>query len=118
AQSFGDGSWGTYLKADPSLRARSARFAQDDMPGRVFLKREIGCHPMVIGLLLFLQLGTPPVYDRVLLGGHWWIVSSSSTCPWLARWRRGRKRSWARNSGCRTRCGECSATKLGSDVGT
>src|SRR6266567_361683 len=25
---------------------------------------------MVIGLLLVLQLGTPPVYDRVILGGH------------------------------------------------
>jgi N-acyl-D-aspartate/D-glutamate deacylase len=25
---------------------------------------------MVIGLLLLLQLGTPPVYDRVILGGH------------------------------------------------
>ena len=24
----------------------------------------------MIGLLLFLQLGTPPVYDRVILGGH------------------------------------------------
>src|SRR5256885_14352017 len=37
--------------------------------GRAFLKREIGCHPMVIGLLLALQLRTP-VYDRVILGGH------------------------------------------------
>src|SRR5256886_1990278 len=43
--------------------------AQDDRLGRAFLKREIGCHPMVIGLLLALQLGTP-VYDRVILGGH------------------------------------------------
>jgi len=25
---------------------------------------------MVIGLLLLLQLGTPPVYDRVILGGR------------------------------------------------
>src|SRR5213595_2739423 len=25
---------------------------------------------MVIGLLFLLQLGTPPVYDRVILGGH------------------------------------------------
>src|SRR5438093_13695292 len=25
---------------------------------------------MVIGLLLVLQLGTPPIYDRVILGGH------------------------------------------------
>src|SRR5881296_4189839 len=25
---------------------------------------------MIIGLLLALQLGTPPVYDRVILGGH------------------------------------------------
>src|SRR6266542_2228220 len=25
---------------------------------------------MIIGLLLLLQLGTPPVYDRVILGGH------------------------------------------------
>ena len=25
---------------------------------------------MVIALLLALQLGTPPVYDRVILGGH------------------------------------------------
>src|SRR5947207_2008220 len=25
---------------------------------------------MLIGLLLLLQLGTPPVYDRVILGGH------------------------------------------------
>src|SRR5438876_12275818 len=43
--------------------------AQDDRLGRAFLKREIGCHPMVIGLLLALQLRTP-VYDRVILGGH------------------------------------------------
>src|SRR5438477_12562504 len=42
--------------------------AQDDRQGRAFVKREIGCHPMVIGLLLALQ-GTP-VYDRVILGGH------------------------------------------------
>ena len=26
--------------------------------------------PMIIGLLLLLQLGTPPVYDRVILGGR------------------------------------------------
>ena len=25
---------------------------------------------MITGLLLLLQLGTPPVYDRVILGGH------------------------------------------------
>src|SRR5438034_295600 len=40
------------------------------MPARAFLKKEIGCHAMVIGLLLLLQLGTPRVYDRVILGGH------------------------------------------------
>src|SRR5712664_4171894 len=57
-------------KAGPSLRARSARFAQDDVLARAFLKKAIGCHPMIIGLLLALQLGTPPVYDRVILGGH------------------------------------------------
>jgi N-acyl-D-aspartate/D-glutamate deacylase len=39
------------------------------MLARAFLKKEIRCHPMVIGLLLVLQLGTP-VYDRVILGGH------------------------------------------------
>src|SRR5216117_2792893 len=26
--------------------------------------------PMITGLLLVLQVGTPPVYDRVILGGH------------------------------------------------
>src|SRR3989441_400115 len=46
------------------------RFAQDDRLGRVFLKKEIGCRPMITALLLALQLGTPPVYDRVILGGH------------------------------------------------
>src|SRR6266545_1185540 len=41
------------------------------MPGRAFLKKGIGCHPMIIGLLLALQVGTPhPVYDRVILGGR------------------------------------------------
>src|SRR6266508_756259 len=35
-----------------------------------FLKKEIGCHPMITALLLALQLATPPVYDRVILGGH------------------------------------------------
>src|SRR5213083_1479538 len=30
------------------------------------LKKEIGCHPMITALLLALQLGTPPVYDRVI----------------------------------------------------
>src|SRR5216117_3179103 len=40
------------------------------MLARAFLKKEIGCHAMVIGLLLLLQLGTPRVYDRVILGGH------------------------------------------------
>src|SRR6266540_1461294 len=40
------------------------------MPGRAFLKKEIGCHPMITALLLLLQLGTPPIYDRVILGGH------------------------------------------------
>src|SRR5207249_11170916 len=59
-----------FPKAGPSLRARSARFAQDDIPGRAFLKKAIGCHPMITALLLALQLGTPPVYDRVILGGH------------------------------------------------
>src|SRR3989442_5295181 len=39
------------------------------MLGRAFLKKEIGCHPLIPGLLLLLQLGTP-VYDRVILGGH------------------------------------------------
>src|SRR6266487_2656056 len=38
-------------------------------PG-AFLKKGIGCYPMVIGLLLALQLATPPIYDRVILGGH------------------------------------------------
>src|SRR5438034_4828730 len=38
--------------------------------GRAFLKKAIGCHPMITALLLALQLGTPPVYDRVILGGH------------------------------------------------
>src|SRR6266566_1582057 len=51
------------------LRKQVLRFAQDDRPGRAFLKKEIGCHPMITGLLLLLQLGTP-VYDRVILGGH------------------------------------------------
>src|SRR6266516_992305 len=37
---------------------------------RALLKKEIGCHPMVIGLLFLLQLGTPPIYDRVILGGR------------------------------------------------
>src|SRR2546428_11368082 len=46
------------------------RFAQDDRLGRAFLKKEIGCRPMITALLLALQLGTPPVYDRVILGGH------------------------------------------------
>src|SRR5205809_1760840 len=32
-------------------------------------EKEIRCHPMITGLLLVLQLGTP-VYDRVILGGH------------------------------------------------
>src|SRR2546430_2678719 len=50
--------------------------AQDDRLGRAFLKREIGCHPMVIGLLLALQLRTP-VYDRVILGGH--VMDPAST---------------------------------------
>src|SRR5436190_20870541 len=40
------------------------------MLARAFLKKEIGCHAMVIGLLLLLQLGTPRIYDRVILGGH------------------------------------------------
>src|SRR6266699_2510669 len=40
------------------------------MPGRALLKKEIGCHPMITGLFLLLQLGTPPVYDRVILGGR------------------------------------------------
>jgi dihydroorotase len=40
------------------------------MPGRAFLKKEIGCHPMITALLLVLQLATPPVYDRVILGGR------------------------------------------------
>src|SRR5712664_4353150 len=64
-------------KAGPSLRARSARFAQDDVLARAFLKKAIGCHPMIIGLLLALQLGTPPVYDRVILGGH--VMDPAST---------------------------------------
>src|SRR6266487_6781551 len=38
-------------------------------PG-AFLKKGIGCYPMVIGLLLALQLATPPIYDRVILGGR------------------------------------------------
>src|SRR6266576_1563174 len=42
--------------------------ASTDMPGRAFLKKAIGCHPMGIGLLFLLQLGTPPIYDRVILG--------------------------------------------------
>jgi N-acyl-D-aspartate/D-glutamate deacylase len=40
---------------------------------RAFLKKEIGFHPMttsITALLLALQVGTPPVYDRVILGGH------------------------------------------------
>src|SRR5437016_10535674 len=40
------------------------------MPRRIFLKKEIGCHPMITALLLALQLGTPPIYDRVILGGQ------------------------------------------------
>src|SRR5438128_11586579 len=40
------------------------------MPGRALLKKEIGCHPMITALLLALQLATPPIYDRVILGGH------------------------------------------------
>src|SRR6266566_3323780 len=40
------------------------------MPGRASVKKAIGCHPMITALLLALQLGTPPVYDRVILGGH------------------------------------------------
>src|SRR5712664_4229054 len=64
-------------KAGPSLRARSARFAQDDVLARAFLKKAIGCHPMIIGLLLALQLGTPPIYDRVILGGH--VMDPAST---------------------------------------
>src|SRR6266576_3734226 len=44
--------------------------ASTDMPGRAFLKKAIGCHPMVMGLLFLLQLGTPPIYDRVILGGR------------------------------------------------
>src|SRR5213594_4633099 len=32
---------------------------------------------MVIGLLLVLQLGTPPIYDRVILGGH--VMDPAST---------------------------------------
>ena len=40
------------------------------MLGRASLKKELACHPMIIALLLLLQLGTPPVYDRVILGGH------------------------------------------------
>src|SRR2546428_10512686 len=46
------------------------RFAQDDRLGRAFLKKEIGCRPMITALLRALQLGTPPIYDRVILGGH------------------------------------------------
>src|SRR2546425_7311435 len=57
-------------KAGPSLRARSARSAQDDVLGRAYLKKEIGCHPMFTALLLVLQLATPPIYDRVILGGR------------------------------------------------
>src|SRR6266511_1990684 len=45
--------------------AKSRSFAT-----RAFLKKEIGRHPMITALLLLLQLGTPPVYDRVILGGH------------------------------------------------
>src|SRR5258705_8974359 len=30
----------------------------------------IGFHPMITGLLLLLQLGRPPVYDRAILGGR------------------------------------------------
>src|SRR3989442_1354048 len=64
-------------KAGPSLRARSARSAQDDVLGRAYLKKEIGCHPMFTALLLVLQLGTPPIYDRVILGGH--VMDPAST---------------------------------------
>jgi dihydroorotase len=32
---------------------------------------------MIIGLLLALQLGTPPIYDRVILGGH--VMDPAST---------------------------------------
>src|SRR5258705_4531515 len=30
----------------------------------------MGCHPLIIELLLTLQLSAPPVYDRVILGGR------------------------------------------------
>src|SRR5438094_1902858 len=30
----------------------------------------LGCHPMITGLLLVLQLGTLRIYDRMILGGH------------------------------------------------
>src|SRR3989454_6547746 len=46
------------------------RFAQDDRLGRAFLKKEIGCRPMITALLLALKVATQPVYDRVILGGH------------------------------------------------
>src|SRR6266540_3799500 len=35
-----------------------------------FLEEGIGCDPMITTLLLALQLGTPPIYDRVILGGR------------------------------------------------
>src|SRR5258705_7338634 len=41
-----------------------------DRLARAFVKKAIGCDPMITALLLALQLGTPPVYDRVILGGH------------------------------------------------
>src|SRR6266571_4930234 len=59
-----------YARVPRACQKQILRFAQDDRPVRAFLKKEIGCHPMVIGLLLVLQLGTPPIYDRVILGGH------------------------------------------------
>src|SRR5258705_1655410 len=41
-----------------------------DRLARAFVKKAIGCDPMITALLVALQLGTPPVYDRVILGGH------------------------------------------------
>src|SRR5437879_1979750 len=51
-------------------KSRSFAAPRRSFSTRASLKKEVGCHPMVIALLLVLQLGTPPIYDRVILGGH------------------------------------------------
>src|SRR5437879_7719820 len=57
------------LDDTPQGRRFNSRPSTGPLRTRFFEKRD-RMSSMIIVLLLALQLGTPPVYDRVILGGH------------------------------------------------